>query len=150
MPNAGERVKALDFTAAQTDSDATTLSNISTTAAAGSPEVSVTFTAPTSGKVQVSLSLRGQDDGAANATYLDLEVYETDVNGTQIITTGSVDRRLELRGNTSSTPQNASKTFILTGLTAGQVYFARTMHYASAGSTADVLNRRIDVVPLPA
>lgn len=151
MPTAGQRVKALDFTAAQTSSDATAHNNITTTAAAGSPEVGVTFTAPTSGKVLISLSMRAFDNSAANAIYLDIEIYEDNTSGTKIVSTGTWERRLTIQGDTSSTiVGNSSKVFIETGLTAGQVYYARTMHYAAATGTADVEMRRIDAAPLPA
>ncbi len=151
MPTAGLRVKALDFTAAQTDSDSTTHSNVGTTATAGSPEVGVTFTAPTSGKALISLGLRGQDDAAANSVFLDIEIYEDDTGGSKIVSTGTWERRLELAGDTSTTmTQNITKTFIETGLTAGQVYYARVMHHAAVAGSADVIMRRIDVTPLPA
>ena len=146
---AGTRVKALDFTGPASASDATLHSNVSTTAVAGTPSVSVTFTAPTSGMAMVVLGMRAQDDAGSNTAYLDYEVRVTNVAGAIVFATGAVDRRLDIGVSGSVTFQpNVSKVSIISGLTPGTTYFVRTMHSAAVGGSTDVLMRRLDVVPL--
>ena len=151
MPAAGQRVLAADFTAAVTDSDATDHLNVAEGVVAGSPEVGVTFTAPTSGKAQVIIGARVRDDGAASTPVIDWQLFEDDTGGTEILGTGSEERRMEIPIGSSTRTFNGTKTILVTGLTAGQVYYARLMHGqgAGGGATADVLHRQITVIPLP-
>lgn len=149
MPTAGQRVKALDFTAAVTASNGTAHNNVGTTLALGSPGVSVTFTAPTSGMAQVVVSMRCQDDTGSNTAYLDYEVRLNNGAGAIIFGTGSVDRRLDIGCTGAVTFQpNVSKVSLITGLTAGSTYFAQVLHAAAVAGSADVLNRQITVIPL--
>lgn len=151
MPLAGQRIRALDFTAAVQAESAVMQANVGTTYVAGSPEVGVVFTAPTSGKVLVTISGLLQDDGGTTAVILDWELYEgASAAGTKVSDTGLWEHRLELRGISTGYGQNASKTTLHAGLTAGTVYYVRTMHRALTGSTADVVMRAVNVVPLPA
>jgi hypothetical protein len=149
MPTAGSRVKALDFGTPGTASDATAHNNVTTTPVAGSPTVSVTFLAPTSGMAMIVIGMRCQDDAGSNTVYLDYEVRNNNVSGSVVFATGAVERRLDLPGSGAVTFQpNASKVSIVTGLTPGNTYFVRTMHSAAVTGSADVLMRRLDVIPL--
>jgi hypothetical protein len=151
MPTAGQRVLAADFRSAVADSDDTTINNISSsTPTPGSPVVSVTFTAPTSGKALITVGGRMQDNGASSTMVFDYTVQEDDSGGSEILGTGSWDRRVELRGANSTATVNDSKSHVVTGLTAGQVYYVELQYYVTGGSTADVINRQLSVVPLPA
>lgn len=149
MPTAGQRVKALDFTAAVTATNATSHNNVGTTLALGSPTVSVTFTAPTSGAALVILGMRAQDDTGSNTAYLDYEVRLTNNAGAVIFATGAVERRLDVgcTGNVTFQP-NVSKVSLISGLSPGSTYYVQTLHAAAVTGSADVLMRSLTVVPL--
>lgn len=148
MPLAGQRVRALDFTAAVKAENSTVLTNISTTLAVGVPEVGVAFIAPTSGKVLVTVGASVIDDGGSNSAILDWEIRLNNNAGAVIVATGSNLRRLTLRGGAQA--QEASRTVLVTGLTPGSTYFARTLHAAYAGATVDIYSRSITITPSPA
>lgn len=154
MPTAGQRILAADFTDSASSEDSTAQSNITATSgalSAGSPTVSVTFTAPTSGKALVSIGMRCRDDGAASSIVLDWELREDDVAGDVILATGSVDRRMEISiDSASSRTFNWTRDYLATGLTPGQVYYIRLMFYATPTGSADIIHRRLHVVPIPA
>jgi hypothetical protein len=150
MPVAGQRVKALDFSASASATDSTTQST-TTTPAAGTPSVNVTFVAPTSGKALIIVSGAAQDVTVTNTAVVDTELRLTNVGGTIIFATGAFDRRLQLTLTASGNSLGSgSRTWTATGLTPGATYFLRTMHYAATGTTCNIINRRLDVVPLAA
>jgi len=150
MPVAGQRVRALDFQASVSATDSTSQST-TTTAAAGSPSVSVTFVAPTSGRALITVGGAAQDASVTNTGVIDTELRLTNVSGAIILATGAYDRRVEVALTASANSVgDASKTYTATGLTPGTTYFLRTMHYAATGTTCSILNRRLDVVPLSA
>jgi hypothetical protein len=92
-----------------------------------------------------------KDTTVTNTGIIDWELRLTNVSGTVILATGSIDRHLELTTTASAASAAvASKVYTATGLTPGQVYFVRTMHSAATGTTCSILARRIDVVPLAA
>jgi hypothetical protein len=132
--------------------DNTTHTNISTTYAAGSPTVSVTFIAPTTGKAAITLGVVASDNGGVvNTVFLDREVRLTNSGGTIISATGLAEHRLEVGCTGSGNMESAvSRTAILSGLTPGSTYFVSLVHRAAVASSADVYSRRLDVVPLPA
>lgn len=152
MPFAGQRILAQDFTPAQFASDGTDHLNITTTLTTGSPVVSVTFTAPTSGKVMIIVGARVRDDGNQSTPIIDWELREDDAAGAVVLSTGNEARRMEILTDNSTRTQNDTKSYIATGLTPGQVYYAQMYHAVGAGggTTADVLFRQLAAVPLPA
>lgn len=153
MPLAGQRIKALDFTDTVEASSLTALLNISTTLTVGTPEVGVVFTAPTSGKALVTIGASFVDDtGADNVGVLDTKLFQgTNGSGTLILNTGDLRRRLILQpGNVANQSQEASRTFPVTGLTAGTSYYVQLLHFAAAGATLDLFARQVIVQPLPA
>jgi len=154
MPAAGQKIKALDFSATVSAVDNTTLTNVSTTLGAGSPVVAVTFVAPTSGKVAIHLSGNGRCTGSLQATIFDIEVYlGTSASGTLIVATGSSTYRVVVvaAGSAGSTfGHNFGKTSYLSGLTAGSTYYARVMHASSNTATCDVFHRGLTIQPLVA
>ena len=145
---AGQRIKALDFAGSSQFSEATAHLNIGTGGSFGSPNCSVTFTAPTSGAVVVTLGCMAQDDVQNNVVWLDFELRLNNSGGTVVVTTGPFERRLALPcpGAVGIVP-NDSKMVTLTGLTPGQLYFLRTIHSANITGSADVFMRRIDTAP---
>ena len=148
MPTAGQRIKALDFAGSAQASDATAHNNISTVASFGTPQVSVTFTAPTSGSVAISIGCMAQDDVQNNIVYLDWEMRLTNSGGLAVSTIGAFERRLAVPcPGAVGIVSNVTKTATVTGLTPGQLYFLRTTHAANLNGTADVFMRRLDVAP---
>lgn len=150
MPTAGQRVLALDFTAAAHDEDSTEQTNIGSSYVDGSPLVAVTFTAPSSGKVDIRLGLRARDNGAVSSIVLDFELREDDATGSLILDVGANTRRLELNAENDNRTQALSKGFLVTGLTAGQAYYAQTQHFASPAGSADLIYRSITAIPIAA
>ena len=145
----GSVIDADDFPSAVTASDSTAISDISsTTFIAGSPSVDVTFVAPTSGAVMLSVGLSARDNGGSNAIHLAPEIRENNVAGAVNLAANVVTRGVGLPGEPDGFAYR-SRTTIRTGLTPGAVYFARTMHKVSSGSTADLQVRDITVCPAP-
>lgn len=149
---AGTNVYGLDFPPAQYDQDWTPISNIAdTTYVAGTPEVAVTVTAPTSGRLFVCLSSGTRNNAAtAESVYVSFQIFED-----------SVDGALYMAANddygTRSTGIAASQEFtyhgnmsLITGLTPGRSYYFQVVHKtALGGSTGDIAARSILVTPVP-
>lgn len=153
MPSAGQRILAADFQPTVGATDTTSLTNISTTLSVGTPEVGVVFTAPTSGKALVTIGASFADDtGANNVGILDSKVFlGTNGSGTQILGVGSLVRRLVLQpGDVANQSQEASRTYLVTGLTSGSNYYVQLLHAAWAGATLDIFARQLIVQPLAA
>lgn len=148
MPPAGQRLKSLDFPATVSASDATTLSSVSTTLAAGSPSVNLTFVANTAGKALLIVGGLTRCTSSVQPIIIDWEMYlGTGTGGTLILGTGSQARRLEQVSSSTIYGHNGSKTVLITGLTPGATYFVRTMHQSLVAATGDVLLRYLIVAP---
>jgi len=143
MPTAGQRILAADFITPVTATDSTVLLNVSGTPGTGSPEVGVTFTAPTSGMVMVTVGGSIVESGGGPAGgIIDYRIFEDNSSGAVVVGHGSLTRRAVLQGTTQST--EASRTSLITGLTPGQVYYAQ-MIISSYGTLVDFYNRTIAV-----
>lgn len=149
MPLAGATILAGDFPTAVTAIDTTANANISATSATeGTPEVGVVFIAPTSGNVLVSLALGARDNGGTNRVFLSTEVYiGPDDTGVKIVSAS-----VALNGCSSAPVNNAGyqyigRSWLLTGLSQGVTYYAKTVYYVDAGSTGDITSRGITVTP---
>lgn len=146
MPLAGQIIRALDFTQSMEAWDTTDITGISSTSyIAGSPEVGTAFIAPTSGRVVVLINGRIESDtGGGDRIFLSFELYEgSDSSGTQVLA-GDDDSACVTGSTATGEGQSASK--LVTGLTPGATYFARTVHRVGAGN-ATVRLRRIVVSP---
>lgn len=126
-----------------------------TTPAAGSPVCGLTFVAPPSAKVRVTLC--GQLNSSANTfnTTLGFEVRTGGTIGSgTVVWSVSSDRALatSFAVNTSA-PAYLSASFVIllsTGFTAGSTYNVRTMHSVSnASGNGTVFGRRLIVEPIP-
>jgi hypothetical protein len=148
----GSPISAGDRPSAVWGSDATAINPVpNTTYAAGSPEVSATFTAPTSGAVLVSVGLGGSGLAGGQRVLVTPEVRETDVSGAVVLaanTTTEVLRGCAVPGQATANAHR-SRTTLLTGLTAGAPYFVRTMHRATGAGTANIAVREVVVTPTP-
>lgn len=152
MPDllAGSKIRAADFPSAVYAQDTTTIADISSTSyISGTPEVGVTFVAPTTGRVKITVggSLR---NNAANSDRVTLapQVFVTNGGGTEVLAP-TVFRGICTDGTQSADYCTYGRTTLLEGLTAGQQYYARVMHckFGSAGTTCDVAMRDILVDP---
>jgi hypothetical protein len=150
VPTAGQRVLAADFTATAYDESSTEQTNIGSSYATGSPEVGITFTAPTSGKVLVVLAMRSRDNGASSTVVLDFRLYEDDSGGSLILDEGATTRRMEVDHDNDSRTAALSKSYLVQGLTGGQAYYAQCRHFASPSGSADLIYRAITALPQPA
>ncbi len=150
MPDilAGARIKAGDFPGTQSASSGTANDNISSTSyIAGTPEVGTTFVAPTSGRVLVTVGLVSKDS-ASNRVHLAPQIYlGTSSAGSQVLAPDVTARGLGSAGTSTNLSEHRSRTSLVTGLTPGSTYYARTVHKVSGGSTADISVREIIVEP---
>lgn len=149
---AGQPVKALDFPPPVWSQDTTAIANPTNTSyTAGSPAVSVTFIAPTSGRVLIIVGGGCGNSAGADRIFLSPEVRLTDSSGA-VVLTPSVTNRGFSSDMCSSGHVYGSRESVLEGLTPGQQYFARVMYVVAAdpgAQTADIAARDITVVPLP-
>lgn len=145
----GAEIQAADFPPAVWASDNTSNANISsTTYIAGTPSVELTFVAPTSGAVLLSVGVGGSDNGGTNRIHVSPEVRVGSVAGAVVLAADVTNRGVGTPGEAAQNTHR-SRTTLLTGLTAGTTYYARTMHKVSGGTTADISVREIVVVPTP-
>lgn len=153
MPDllAGSKVRAADTPPTVYAQDTTAINDISSTSyTSGSPEVGVTFIAPTTGRVKISIggSLR---NNAANSDRVALapQVFVTNTSGVEFLAP-TVFRGIATDGiPTAGDYCTYGHTTLLEGLTPGQQYYARVMHikFGSAGTTGDIAMRDVLVEP---
>ncbi len=150
---AGQQVKALDYPPAVWAQDATAINNPSNSSyTAGSPEVSVTFIAPTSGRVLLIVG-GGLGNGAGgDRIFLSPEVRITNAAGA-VVLSPTVTTRGFGSDIAASAFHYGSRESILEGLVPGQLYYA-VVKYAVAtsdagASTQDIACREIIVAPAP-
>lgn len=145
---AGTRVLAEDTPPCQYATDSTAQTDISTTTSEGSPAVSVTFVAPTTGRVHVTVGGGGNASSGAARAFFEPEIYlGTDSSGTQVIGPNAITLRGFGTSPGATTTQYGSRRTMVTGLTPGATYFARVMIRRSGGTSADVAVREISVEP---
>lgn len=153
MPDllAGSKVNALDTPPTVFVQDTTANTNISdTTYVTGTPEVGVTFTAPTTGRVKLSVGA-SMENNAANAdrVAVTVQVFETDSSGLEVLAP-TVFRGVCTDGIAAvSSFCTYGHTTMLDGLTPGQQYYARCMQikFGAAASTVDIAMRDLLVEP---
>ncbi len=126
----------------------------STSYEVGSPEVGVYFLAPPSGTVRITVGAGVRDNGASarDRVFVSPAVYRMTPTGLEEILTPSVTLRGYGGSEAVTEMQYGCRVSLLTGLTAGQLYYARTMHFTSSGTdpdTADIAARDIIVIPMP-
>lgn len=118
-------------------------SNISSTSyITGGTVCSVTFTAPSSGKVKAFIygALRGP---GTDHVIMSFEVREDSSGGALVH--GPNDNDGMSRQDTDL--ERFSSFRLVSGLTPGAFYFAQTMHRVTGGSSADIIHRRLMVDP---
>jgi hypothetical protein len=145
---AGTSVQALDFPPAVVARDATDITVTATTYSDGSPQVSTTFTAPTSGRVLVTVGGGLRGDGTRRL-HLAPVIKETDDSGATVLGPNVVTRGVGCQENATGYVY-MSRTTLLQGLEPGRVYFAKVQaKVAPSGGTAGFDIRDIYITPAP-
>jgi hypothetical protein len=148
----GGSVYGLDFPPSQYDQDWTAITNVtSTTYIAGTPEVAVSVTAPSSGRVAVSVGCGVRDDTAGgDRASVSYRIFQDSVNGALFEDT-DVDRGIQSCGITQAQQfQYHGNVDIVEGLTPGKSYYFQVTHLAFLGAgTIDIASRNILVFPIP-
>lgn len=149
----GRFFKSLDHSFSSNNLDDTVISDItSTTYILGSPVVSCTFTAPTSGRVRVVVGGGFRDNGASlDRVFLSPQIVK---QGSSEITAlaASVTQYGYGSSDTNALPQYGSRAGIYSGLTPGYTYVARAYYLIDPGTdpdTADISSRDITIIPVP-
>lgn len=146
----GSTIRAADFPPTVQSMDDTVIANItSTTFINGSPEVSVTFTAPTSGRVLIINGGGLRNNSGAAQVFIDSEVRETNGSGTVVKSSSVTGDGTLSCADESLGFEYKSRAYVLEGLTPGGTYFARIQYRVSGGNTADITARTIIVQPIP-
>lgn len=148
----GSNVYGMDFPPSQYDQDWSVLENVSTTTyTAGSPEVAVTVTAPSSGKLFVTIGCGIRNDAAtAESGYVTYQVFEDTVNGA-LYQAANDDFGVRSCGIAQSQEYQYHGNFsLVTGLTPGRSYYFQVVHKTALGNgTVDIAARDILVIPVP-
>lgn len=148
---AGEQIVSEWWPESVTVTESTDQLNITSTSyTAGSPECGVTFVAPRTGRVGIALSaeMRNQDTGG-NRVLVAPEVYLGTSSAGTLVLAPTVARGVSTTGDTTASEfMNHGNFSMLDGLTAGATYFVRVMHQVTGGTTNDIGERRLVVIPL--
>jgi hypothetical protein len=152
MPDllAGTTILALDTPPTQTARDATTVTGLTNTDYETDPgvadTVSVTFLAPTTGRVHLTVwgGLRVSSGSTrAQAGYI---VRETDETGTIVSETGTSNPLIGTNTGSTSYVYGEGST-IIPSLTPGAVYWAAVSTRVSVAGAYDFSDRRITIAP---
>lgn len=148
----GSNVYGLDFPPSQYDQDWTLISNITTTTyIPGDPEVAVAATAPSSGKLFVTVGCGIRNNAATTESgYVTYQVFEDSVNGA-LYQAANDDYGVRSTGIAQSQEFQYHGNFsLVTGLTPGRSYYFQMVHKSALGNgTADIASRDILVIPVP-
>lgn len=130
----------------QDSSFSTTTTSYTTAASAGSyADCAVVYTAPTTGRVRITMSGRITSSGSGIGGLLGPETRIGSTVGSGTIVESAGDR-----GPSNYTGQFAklSAVHVLTGLSPNQVYNTRLLHKVSAAGTATFALRELIVEPM--
>lgn len=151
---AGTRIRALDFTPPLFNFDASNITGITSTAwVVGSPEVSVRFMAPTSGRVAVMLGASPRNNSVTvDRLFIGFRIMEGDpADGiTFQPLSAKYGRSNHAYADANDAACSGGQLTIVGGLTPGSWYYAQTQYRVTVGAgTADLLYRSIMVFPVP-
>lgn len=153
--NAGAKIRTTDRPDAAGDESQDGIAGITDTSfVTGSPVVETLFDAPPSGTVLVFVGGGARDNTSTNKIEMDYEIYEgIDATGTLVkAVSASQTGYISLGGNVGGSPAGAdyhyySRGRLVRGLTAGATHYARLMYRATGGTTADISDRQLIVIP---
>ncbi|MEU8055721.1 hypothetical protein [Microbispora bryophytorum] len=147
---AGTTLNALDCPPAVSASDATQINNPTNRSyIAGTPTVSVTFIAPTSGRVWIIVGGGVGNGSGSNRIFLAPEVRLNNSSGSVIVAPSAPAHGWGAFKGANAFYYGSRRT-MLTGLTPGQTYYARVMYECiNDGGTdnGDIAYREIIVAP---
>jgi hypothetical protein len=149
---AGSLIRTADWPTSVMATDGTSQLNLTTVAfITGTPTVAVTFVAATTGRALLTITAGMRDNTNADRLWLAPEVYlGTDATGTLFLGTSDTTETELVAPGEADDYMYASRTCLLTGLTAGSTYYARIMFRTLSGSgSADIARREITVRPTP-
>lgn len=154
MPNLPRNggVYGLDFPPSAYDQDWSAIINITTTTyIVGTPEVAVSVTAPTSGKVLVSVGAGIRNNAAtAERGLVTYRIFEDSANGA--LFSEPVDERgVKSCGIAASQEyQYHGNIDLISDLVPGVSYYFQVVHRSFLGNgTADIAARNLTVIPVP-
>lgn len=143
----GAKIKAEDFPATVWAADDTSNLNITSTSyVSGTPVVSVTFIAPTSGRVLLTVGAGMRDSSGINRVHVAPLVRLTNAGGAQVLAPDVTTRGVGCPAEAVNYAYY-SRTTLLEGLTPGQQYYAHVVHKVSGGNSGDISAREIMVEP---
>lgn len=146
----GAQIRPVDFPPAVfAQSDISQL-DITTTAPAtvGSPTVAVTWTAPTSGRVIIVIGIGGRGGAGGGRVFGIPQTFEgTDATGTIVIPNTDDEQHGVVIPDGIVDYCYCSRRSILGGLTPGNPYHTRYVHWADTSGTADIAVRDLTVIP---
>lgn len=148
----GSNVYGLDFPPSQYDQDWSMISNIAdTTYVAGTPEVAVTITAPSSGKLFVCIGGGIRNNAAtAESAYINYQIFEDSADGA-LYAAADDDFAYRSCGIAASQEfQHHGNMALVSGLEPGRSYYFQVVYKTALGAaTADIASRNILVTPVP-
>lgn len=151
----GMLVTGVDFPSSMSASDDTLQLNLTNAAyAAGSPEVGGAFTAPTSGRIRITVGGGLRDNSNVDRLFLSPQVFRgPNSSGTEVLAPSVTVRGVGSTG-LGTDFHHESRASLLQGLIPGETYYARLMFVVSPGggapnNTADISARDISVIPVP-
>ena len=149
MPSDRDILAGVDWPPTVFDADTTTQLNVADTGyVTGTPTLAVTFRAPTSGRVLLTVGGGIRDNGGSNRGFISPQVFADRIDGEEVVAP-SVEEHGLGSPDTASGYWYGSRATMLEGLDAGRVYIARVMHHVTGGSTVDIGRREIMVEPCP-
>lgn len=123
--------------------DQTDYLGLAVTSMTAGPNCGSAFTAPDSGKALITVSGHIESNTANEFCYLSFEVRTGGTFGAGTITTTAItDNGVGAGSSAAPTRTCGSNRLLITGLTGGASYNARTMHNTTGG-TFDIFYRRI-------
>lgn len=147
----GSNVYGLDFPPSQWDQDWSDIANITATSwVAGTPEVAVSATAPTSGKLFVCIGCGLRNNAAtSDSVSVSFQVFEDSADGA-LYQAASQYQGVRSCGIAQSQEfQYHGNMALVTGLSPGRAYYFQVVHQVSGGNTCDISSRSILVTPVP-
>ena len=148
----GSNVYGLDFPPSQYDQDWTPISDIAETAyTVGTPEVAVSATAPSSGKLFVCIGCGLRNNAAtAESVFVTFQVFEDSPDGA-LYQAANGDLGVRSSGIAQSQEfQYHGNMSLITGLEPGRSYYFQVVHKTDLGNaTGDIASRDILVIPVP-
>lgn len=148
----GTNVYGLDFPPSQYDQDRTDIINLTNTVwAAGSPEVAVTVTAPTTGRVFVCVGSGTRNNAATSeSVFVSFRVFEDNADGALFQAPNQYQGTRSCGIAASQEYQYHGNMALVSGLTPGRAYFFQVVHQTFNGAgTGDISSREILVTPVP-